>query len=137
VLHASLNRPQPDPAAEFKPPTFKGVYSLTYDGDSQVVTLEDVQYGTFMSMPWAHFTALLHTTFLNDRERVEAVSVAVLNYRDVRFVPSKAIAAIKPWGAVDFEELTMRALTETAGMAFENYEDMKGFWLDSYGVKLA
>lgn len=127
-----INNPE-----EFVPIDFSSVYDVEYFYDDQSVQMYDVESEVYHTLPWFKFEALVKAYYSSKGQTViDHIINAVLNFRKVRLIPTHAAAGIKPIGFPDFNQLTMQILMETVGLAFDDPEKERQFYIQKYGIEV-
>jgi len=113
---------------------FNFVYDLTYDGDSQTVLFHDIVNEVYDSMPFFLFQAFTQAHW--DADKALGIINAILNYRDVRIIPSERRAVMFPRSIPSFVTIAVQALNELPNVGLDEYEDVVNYCRERWGVSV-
>ena len=110
---------------------YRSVYNVTYDYIEQTVLLHDEISDVYKTLPWQSFNALLRD-YYPDKEKRDKLTHLILNFREVKIIPSESKAIVKPPVKLDLNDVIGKALHNSQLQSLDNPQDMLDLYQEVY-----
>lgn len=110
---------------------YRSVYNITYDFNEQTVLLHDEISDVYKTLPWDLFNALLRA-YYPDKERRDKLIHLILNFREVKILPTESRAIVKPPIKLDVSDVVGKALHNNQLQTLTSPQDMFDLYQEIY-----